>query len=218
MRKKSGTENFLPSLGLSAGPTSPESWSRGDGNLNRIPIAPHRSLRTGLVPIRSGHTGSGGPAWRPLRSHLFTIPARISPASMTKPSIGTTSPSVPLDVNGAVRAGSSTTVTSCGLGQANGEGSQRYNYTTHRMEYCNGTTWLPVGSSAPSCVTRQGGGYVSEQASVSCLTGETMTGGGCASGGTWYLYQSYPSNSNTWFCNSGSTGTYVNAWAICCTY
>ncbi|MCX6106750.1 MAG: hypothetical protein NTY08_13055 [Proteobacteria bacterium] len=58
--------------------------------------------------------------------------------------IGTTSPGVTLDVNGSLRAGSSASVTTCGSGQANGEGSQRYNYTTHYMEYCNGTTWVAL--------------------------------------------------------------------------
>ena len=55
--------------------------------------------------------------------------------------IGLSSPQVTLDVAGAVRPGSQSAVTQCGLGQANGEGSQRYNYTTHTMEYCNGTRW-----------------------------------------------------------------------------
>ncbi len=55
--------------------------------------------------------------------------------------IGTTAPSVALDVTGAIRAGSDAAVTACGAGKANGEGSQRYNYTTHVMEYCNGTAW-----------------------------------------------------------------------------
>ncbi|MDR3605761.1 MAG: hypothetical protein P4M08_00095 [Oligoflexia bacterium] len=58
--------------------------------------------------------------------------------------VGTTSPGVTMDVNGGVRAGTSTSVTTCGSGQANGEGTQRYNYTTHNMEYCNGTTWISV--------------------------------------------------------------------------
>jgi prepilin-type N-terminal cleavage/methylation domain-containing protein len=54
-----------------------------------------------------------------------------------------------LDVGGGLRAGDSTLVTSCGAGQVNGEGTQRYNYTSHVMEYCNGTTWVPAGQAAP---------------------------------------------------------------------
>lgn len=65
--------------------------------------------------------------------------------------IGLTNPTVALDVNGAIRAGPSTTVNQCGPGLAAGEGSQRYNYTTHQMEYCNGTAWVPP-SSKPTVV------------------------------------------------------------------
>ncbi len=60
--------------------------------------------------------------------------------------VGMTMPGVSLDVNGGIRPGSSTAVTACGVGQANGEGTQRYNYTTHGMEYCNGTTWISMTS------------------------------------------------------------------------
>lgn len=64
--------------------------------------------------------------------------------------VGTNDPKVALDVNGAVRAGSSATVSTCGSGSANGEGSQRYNYTTHSMEYCNGTGWVSLAASGGS--------------------------------------------------------------------
>lgn len=68
--------------------------------------------------------------------------------------IGTISPTVTLDVAGGVRAGASTAVTSCGSGQANGEGTQRYNYTTHAMEYCNGTSWVALGVPAAASVAK----------------------------------------------------------------
>jgi hypothetical protein len=57
-------------------------------------------------------------------------------------------PVVALDVAGAVRAGSSVSVTTCGSGQAAGEGSQRYNYTSHNREYCNGTSWVALAAPA----------------------------------------------------------------------
>lgn len=79
--------------------------------------------------------------------------------------IGTTTPIVALDVTGGIRAGASTAVTSCGMGQANGEGSQRYNYTTHKMEFCNGTMWSPVGGSSLSTV---------DGASPSCPVGTSL--------------------------------------------
>lgn len=58
--------------------------------------------------------------------------------------IATVTPTVTLDVNGAIRPGDSATVTNCGLGQSNGEGSMRYDYTNHRMEYCDGTGWVAM--------------------------------------------------------------------------
>jgi hypothetical protein len=73
-----------------------------------------------------------------------------------KVGVGTTTPQVALDVAGAVRAGSSTTVTTCGAGAANGEGSQRYNYTTHEMEYCNGTSWVSLTQTSNFVAMRYG--------------------------------------------------------------
>lgn len=61
--------------------------------------------------------------------------------------IGTTSPSVKLDVAGAIRPGDQTVVTVCGSGAVNGEGSIRYNSTSKVMEFCNGTDWTSFGSS-----------------------------------------------------------------------
>lgn len=60
--------------------------------------------------------------------------------------IGTANPAAALDVVGGIRAGSNTIVTSCGSGEENGEGTQRYNYTSHAMEYCNGTTWVSLSA------------------------------------------------------------------------
>ena len=59
-------------------------------------------------------------------------------------------PATKLDVNGGIRPGSETTVTTCGLGVANGEGTQRYNYTTHRMEYCDGGAWVAMNAPKAS--------------------------------------------------------------------
>ena len=60
--------------------------------------------------------------------------------------IGSTAPVATLDVNGGLRAGTTAVVTAtC---NATIEGTQRYNTTTHAMEFCNGTAWITVGSSA----------------------------------------------------------------------
>jgi hypothetical protein len=94
--------------------------------------------------------------------------------------IGTTAPKVSLDVAGAIRPGSSTSVTTCGSGAANGEGSQRYNYTTHYMEYCNGTTWVPYAQAqaSSSIVAPAGSGYF-------VITAATFAGNASASLGGW---------------------------------
>ncbi|OGR62855.1 MAG: hypothetical protein A2X31_07015 [Elusimicrobia bacterium GWB2_63_22] len=55
--------------------------------------------------------------------------------------IGTTTPQISLDVNGGIRAGSQTTVTIC---NSLLEGTQRYNYSAHSLEYCDGTGWTSL--------------------------------------------------------------------------
>ena len=61
--------------------------------------------------------------------------------------IGTTSPAAKLDVSGEIRLGN--TASTC---NATNEGQQRYNSTSHQMEFCNGTSWTSLGSgpTAPS--------------------------------------------------------------------
>ncbi|OHA79314.1 MAG: hypothetical protein A2747_02635 [Candidatus Yonathbacteria bacterium RIFCSPHIGHO2_01_FULL_44_41] len=58
--------------------------------------------------------------------------------------IGKGNPNVKLDVAGGVRTGSETQVTVC---SASTEGTQRYNYTTHAPEFCNGTAWTSASGS-----------------------------------------------------------------------
>jgi hypothetical protein len=74
--------------------------------------------------------------------------------------IGTTVPGVALDVTGGIRSGSSANVTTCsGTGAANGEGTQRYNYTTHAMEYCNGSAWTSMNKTVSFYVPPEGGNW-----------------------------------------------------------
>ena len=100
--------------------------------------------------------GSGPTATNPYPNPGLSTPSQINAPNFVATSssdvnsfagnvgIGTTSPGVALDVKGAIRPGSSATVTACGSGAANGEGSTRYNYTSHFMEFCNGTTWVQM--------------------------------------------------------------------------
>lgn len=59
--------------------------------------------------------------------------------------IGTTTPAAKLDVAGEVKFGN--TSSTC---NSTNEGQQRYNSTTKKMEYCNGTSWSAYGSSGIS--------------------------------------------------------------------
>ena len=56
--------------------------------------------------------------------------------------VGTATPGATLDVNGGLRAGAATVVTAT-CAAAN-EGTQRYNYSSHAMEFCNGSNWMQV--------------------------------------------------------------------------
>lgn len=62
--------------------------------------------------------------------------------------IGTVSPGALLDVAGAVRMGD--TAATCSAAR---EGSQRYNSTSKIMEFCDGTSWLPLSGGLRSCPT-----------------------------------------------------------------
>lgn len=96
--------------------------------------------------------------------------------------IGLSNPSVNLDVKGGVRAGSSTVVTTCGSGASNGEGTQRYNYTNHVMEYCNGTAWVPtsaLNNSIGTCTTANQG-----QMAYDASSGQMMI----CNGGAWMTF------------------------------
>jgi len=73
--------------------------------------------------------------------------------------IGTTNPSAKLQVAGEIKIGN--TSSAC---DSSTEGQQRYNSTTKKMEYCNGTSWTEFGSGG-------GGGGI-----TSCPAGWTMIG------------------------------------------
>lgn len=61
--------------------------------------------------------------------------------------IGTTAPAAKLDVAGEVKFGNSGSLCS-----ASNEGQQRYNSTSKRMEFCDGTQWIAFGGRT-SCPT-----------------------------------------------------------------
>ena len=78
--------------------------------------------------------------------------------------IGTSTPGTLLDVNGGVRTGSSAIVTTCGSAT---EGTQRYNYTTHNMEFCNGTAWTALAATSSGVPA----GTIAYFSTTTCPTG-----------------------------------------------
>ncbi len=48
-----------------------------------------------------------------------------------------------------VQFGDQSSIQKCGLGASNGEGTQRYNFENHKMEYCNGSGWVATNSPDP---------------------------------------------------------------------
>ncbi len=109
---------------------------------------------TGNLQIKSGSTGPAG--------DRMTITASGSVG------IGTTSPQATLDVSGPVRMGAS--VATC---NSTIEGSQRYNSTSKVMEYCNGTSWLKIGSQNTRKYARL------------ATSGSLTSGGGAITNITW---------------------------------
>ena len=81
--------------------------------------------------------------------------------------IGTTAaPQAALDVNGGIRLGTQSTC------NASTEGSQRYNSTSKKMEFCNGTSWAEIGSGGGG-----GGGGL-----TACPSGYTVVAASNAQG------------------------------------
>ncbi|MBV2169674.1 MAG: hypothetical protein KUL82_13300, partial [Bdellovibrio sp.] len=65
--------------------------------------------------------------------------------------IGTANPTVKLDVAGGFRPGSAAVVTTC---DATTEGTMRYNYSTHSLQYCGGSplSWISLnGTPVVNC-------------------------------------------------------------------
>ena len=100
------------------------------------------SSANGDILFQTAASGAAGAAATPTERMRITSTGNVG--------IGTTAPGAMLDVAGGIRPGSETTVTACGLGSANGEGTQRYNSSTKIMEFCNGTAWMPIGGAVTS--------------------------------------------------------------------
>lgn len=174
----------------------------------------------GFTPMASGSyvdkTGDSMTGALNLPINGLTVGTNQIVVSSGKVGIGTVAPVVSLDVAGAVRAGSETAVTACGSGAANSEGSQRYNYTNHVMEYCNGSAWVtaPTLHNASATTTCSAGNK--GQISYNSANGETKI----CTGISWRLLgaaledkieNSLSTNKATYI--AAQTGSYVSITA-----
>lgn len=133
-------KSFVLNVGI--GTTNPQNaLDLGFGAVNLLGTGvatPPTSLYSGMFPQSSVGLG--------LYSSFGSIgfwtggtPTEVMRISGNKLGIGTTSPGTSLDVNGGIRAGSDSVVTTC---NGANEGVQRYNYTNHAIEWCNGSSWI----------------------------------------------------------------------------
>ena len=166
-----------------------------------------------IAATTTANTGSGSANYIPLWTSTTALGNSPIAVSGSNVGIGTTAPGVTLDVNGSLRAGSSASVTTCGSGQANGEGSQRYNYTTHYMEYCNGTTWVAlngigIGQSWTNLIASRALGTTYTNSSGSPILVSVSVYGNVGSGG--YVWASAIVGGVTVATNSISIGAGYN--------
>ena len=138
-------------------------------------------------------TGSGASQWITSGANIYYSAGNVA--------IGTMTPATALDVNGGIRAGSSASVTACAAGT---EGTQRYNYSTHYMEFCNGSSWMQLPAQVPGSVA-------------------SVTASGPPASANIYTYASVTANftpgygaiANTYDRNWPSNGTNGNRTAAC---
>lgn len=94
--------------------------------------------------------------------------------------IGTNNPRSRLEVNGSIKLGSTTAA--CDTSR---EGEIKYNFTSHRVEVCNGTAWGGMGLQTCTVRTAEHDTGYHSTALANCQPDETLIGGsgGCESGG-----------------------------------
>lgn len=155
------------------------------------------------------------------------LPSAVSLQTNGNVGIGN-SPAAKLDVAGEIKIQSSGTACS-----AVNEGSLRYNSVSKRMEFCNGTSWLPLGSSPVCHTVHDYGGAPNYWSYAQCAATEyVLTGGGeCSTNVTaapltpttlprfGFLHSSGVFN-NGWvadcYLNDGTGDAPSHAWALCC--
>jgi len=133
------TAGILAANRLGSGTADATTYLRGDGSWATIPpgadqLGNHTATQNiNLANFRL--VGGGGSTG-------------ISVDSTGSVGVGITSPTVKFDVNGEIKIGNSSTVCSLSI-----EGALRYNSTTKRMEFCNGTAWSQISAGTVASVT-----------------------------------------------------------------
>ena len=125
--------------------------------------------------------------------------------------VGVSSPNAKLDVNGEVKFGNSGSA--CG---SSIEGQQRYNYTSHNMEYCNGTDWVSFVSNYRSLSTYHACGSTNI-CTATCPTGMKAVGGDCSNIAAIALVTAGipPGSSNTYRCSYMSASALISVNVVC---
>lgn len=130
----------------------------------------------------------------------------------TKLGIGIDDPAARLDVAGGVKMANDTSA--CALKT---EGTQRYNSTSKMMEFCNGTSWMPIGVNKELKCIRIMTKAVSGTLAAQCPAGYIVTGclSGCT-GNTSDQDESVNLSTNTCYLNDVSCGGERVLYGICC--
>jgi hypothetical protein len=136
----------------SAGTTLTYIDPNGNLFLNADPSSP---LQAATEEYVTAQVAAAGSSYLPLAGGTLTGPLNVPAndlvvgttqlvASGGKVGVGTATPQAPLDVNGEIRAGTSTGLACSGTTQ----GAIRYNTSSNALEYCNGTAWSLVQAAA----------------------------------------------------------------------
>lgn len=129
---------------------------------------------------------------------------------------GNVSVGADISASGTVQIGGASVVCN-----ASREGAIRYNSGTHKMEFCDSTSWKSMGFNISACTIRSNVTTTAavdgrDVANVFCQNGETVMGGGCSHGSPFNLRVSYPGN-NGWHCQWLSANNDIKtAYATCC--
>lgn len=116
-----------------------------------------------IVKCRSLSSSSSDIWTRGIGADIFYTGGKIG--------IGTNSPQATLDIAGGIKLGSETDVTVC---DANTEGTQRFNKTSHQIEHCGYNAGPPARYSWYRVVSEEiTANYTYFQPSVSCASGGT---------------------------------------------